>query len=773
MPPPRASAIVVVVIFGCLACAGGEEVRVGDAVAVQLRSGVILEGRLIAQDAASVTIAHGGGRVTLRREVIRRIAEPGEEMVLPAVDGSATRPATGAAEDDPGSLPWSDDEEKKIESLLDRYFTATGEAARKAVHAELAATPLKRTVAELERMRAAGEATETFYKHLPVPWRRGTPRGWYNLTLPAGYAPAKAWPLVIALHGMPSDGDNLPGWYGRWFSRRGYIVLYPTTIHASSWWPAPDEKRDLLRLLRLVCRTYRVDYRRIFCTGGSGGGIGTWHWLVTLPELFAGGISYSAAGTVLDARLKKLRHVPFYVHHGTEDFVPIASPRRAVALARKHGAEGIVFHEAKGGTHHPTREDWERGFAWLAKLPPKQASPRYLLESTEGELPAGYETVLPFAAVPDRDALAEVLAARKPKAAKWTFPKELPAADLVEGLAAVGRIVDPTCDAAAVGSEIDRLARAAAGRIRGGDGPIEKLAALNEVFFQAEGLVRDPADPTGEKPDGLVVSRVLANRAGSAATLAGVYAAVGRKLGLPVRPVVTPYHTFVRHDDGTTQLNVELTESGGSFADSVYLRGYGLRAMPGGAEPDRTANAKLLAWHAAALGLMARQAGQKTQASAAAKLALSLDPDCYRAIVLTALGERDERRFAGAVRTIRRLTARWPDYAAPRMLEGELLAALGDKIGAVRAYRAAIAAPIKPHARTKGYDAELYFRIAEIYAPLARAALDRNQPAGLRYMRLFHKNIVECLRNNRRHDRARDLFTEMGGKFVKRGGPSR
>jgi len=174
---------------------------------------------------------------------------------------------------------------------------------------------------------------------VPVPWRKGTERGWYNLALPDGYTPAKAWPLVLALHGMPSDGDNLLSWYGGYFPRRGHIVLFPTTLYRSSFWPAPAEKRELLRLLTYICKCYRVDYRRIYCTGGSGGGIGTWHWLVTLPELFAGGISISAAGTIFDRRLAKLKGVPFYVHHGTADYIPIASVRRAVEEARGYGAD--------------------------------------------------------------------------------------------------------------------------------------------------------------------------------------------------------------------------------------------------------------------------------------------------------------------------------------------------------------------------------------------------------------------------------------------------
>ena len=36
----------------------------------------------------------------------------------------------------------------------------------------------------------------------------------------------------------------------------------------------PEEQRELFRLLAYVGRRYRLDYRRLVCTGAAGGGIG-------------------------------------------------------------------------------------------------------------------------------------------------------------------------------------------------------------------------------------------------------------------------------------------------------------------------------------------------------------------------------------------------------------------------------------------------------------------------------------------------------------------
>ncbi|MCX5673699.1 MAG: hypothetical protein NTX87_01710 [Planctomycetota bacterium] len=306
-------------------------------VTVRLKSGGTICGRLVEQDAEAVRIAYpDGGTVRVSRSLIDRfeggpppaVGRPGPGA--PTATGVKTPAAAGRTPGVP--KPWSAEQERLVEQLLDRYFSAD-DGQRDAVWKKLERTPIPCHQSDLEQMRLAARDAKPFQKHVPVPWRSGTPRGWYNLALPKGYTPANAWPLVLALHGMPSDGDNLVSWYSGYFPGRGYMVLYPTTLHPGSFWAAPDEKQELLRLLRHISRLYRVDYRRIYCTGASGGGIGTWHLLVTLPDLFAGGISISAAGTVFDQRLARLKGVPFYVHHGAADEIHrTLKPRSCVRI---------------------------------------------------------------------------------------------------------------------------------------------------------------------------------------------------------------------------------------------------------------------------------------------------------------------------------------------------------------------------------------------------------------------------------------------------------
>ena len=745
-------------------------------VVVHLKGGARIQATLVAEGEESVTLSTRDGTLTLSRASIERIERPGSTQGGPA--SPRTRPSrverAPVEKLGPSGLePWPGAEEQEIEGLLDRFFAAKDDAARRAAFGKLSATRLSRGFDELERMREAAKRRGVL-RHLPVPWRKGASRAWFNLAIPKDYSPAKAWPLVLALHGMPSDGDNLVSWYSRYFPQRGTIVLFPTTIHRSSYWPAPAEKRELLKLVQHLCTQYRIDARRIYCTGASGGGIGTWHWLVTVPELFVGGISFSAAGTISDKRLEKLKGIPFYVHHGTRDYVPIASAERAVAAARRHGADKIEFYVSKGTGHTPPARDWNRAFDWLVKLPPKDVSPRYLLESPEGVLPFGYRRYLTFAVAPEREALAKILAGYKGKVAAWEFPTGMPRGGLVEGLVHVSKIVDPACDMAAVRRELKRIADAVRKTAKAGSKPVEMLYALNEAFFHAEGFARDGSDPSGAKPEGVVVSHVLRSRQGNVFALTGVYVAIASELGLPVFPVVTPYHAFARYDDGTETVNVEMTEGGGHFDDGIYRVGYGLPTLPSAAVLKERGTPTLLGAQLGALGTMARQAGSTEKAETAAGLALKVDPKCYGALLLSALLARDAKQPKRVLKHAWQVTKLWPEYAEPRLLDGEARLATGAGDAALRAFRAGVRAHIKPHAAANAFDAELYYRIAEIHAQRLRRAMKANSPAVLGLSRKFNDAIVNCLKRNGGHARAAQLLQQMGGSYTRKpGGPRR
>jgi poly(3-hydroxybutyrate) depolymerase len=761
---PACTGLAVLLIGLCHAARGEWE-----EVTLHLKDGRALEAQFVGQNDQGVTLCVNKSMFQVRRDEIARIeGRDGTERPLRpagAPSNSTAHPSTASAAGPPRQIGrWSDAEDRLVEGLLDAYFKAANDADRQAAFAKIEKTRLGRSAAELERMQQLATEAPRMQKHVPVPWRKGTDRGWYNLALPADYTPAKAWPLVLALHGMPSDGDNLVSWYSSYFPGRGWIVLLPTTVHRSSFWPAPDEKQELLRLVAHVCTLYRVDYRRIFCTGASGGGIGTWHWLVTLPDLFAGGISFSAAGMILDNRLRNLKNVPFYVHHGTKDFIPIGSAERAVTAARGYGAT-IEFHVSEGTGHTPPAADWQRAFDWLVKLPPNRLSPRRLLESPEGSLPVGYPKYHPFAPIAEAGAVERVSADNRRLVGDWHAPSGPPPADLIDGMAWVARVVDNQCDAKAVRAEIQRIAQAARAKAPAGASPTDRLYALNEVFFQSEGFARDAADPAGEKPGCLAVHSVLKSHSGGVFTLTGIYCAVARELGLPVWPVVSPYHAFGRYDDGAERVNAEMTQAGGHFDDAVYEEGYALR-IPAAGTLKSQGTGPLLAAMLGSIASAANGAVEPDLAAALSRRAMELDPTCLPATLISARIDQAAGRPREATAALQRLARTWRGYAEPPGMLGDLRRAAGDTPGAIEFYQAAIRARIKPLGLAAGFDAEVWCRIAEIHADRYEQARRAGDPAWASHLNRCSAALMACLRLNPGHPRAREVLVRIGGRTV-------
>jgi predicted peptidase len=111
----------------------------------------------------------------------------------------------------------------------------------------------------------------------------------FLLYFPKDYNPDKKWPLLIFLHGKGERGDDLekvkihgPAKLikeGRDFP---FIIAAPQCPD-SSWWSTVVLDRWLSYLLTRL----PVDQTRIYLTGLSMGGFGTWAWAMERPDRFA------------------------------------------------------------------------------------------------------------------------------------------------------------------------------------------------------------------------------------------------------------------------------------------------------------------------------------------------------------------------------------------------------------------------------------------------------------------------------------------------------
>jgi dienelactone hydrolase len=171
----------------------------------------------------------------------------------------------------------------------------------------------------------------------------------YALYVPPSYSPEKPMAFILCLHGAGFTGE---AYLDRWIPRLGekYILACPS-VTMGSWWTRYGE--DLvLKVLQEVQKAYHIDPDRIFLTGMSNGGIGTWIIGMHHADRFAG-IAPMASGIddVLFPFVENLAHTPVYVIHGVEDQVmPVQLSRD---LVKEMERRGIPYHYQEHTLTHP------------------------------------------------------------------------------------------------------------------------------------------------------------------------------------------------------------------------------------------------------------------------------------------------------------------------------------------------------------------------------------------------------------------------------------
>jgi predicted esterase len=176
----------------------------------------------------------------------------------------------------------------------------------------------------------------------------------YRVFVPSSYDGTRAFPLVIALHGMGADENSYfehyaNGLFKEEAERHGYIVACPKGRGPASMYMG-DAERDVMDVMAEMMRAYRVDPDRVYLTGHSMGGFGTLSIAMNHPELFAA-IAPVAGGVMSPMGLTKIARVPQLLIHGDADrTVPVERSRLIVAAGKKLGAE-IKYVEVPGGDH--------------------------------------------------------------------------------------------------------------------------------------------------------------------------------------------------------------------------------------------------------------------------------------------------------------------------------------------------------------------------------------------------------------------------------------
>lgn len=182
----------------------------------------------------------------------------------------------------------------------------------------------------------------------------------YLLFLPREYqSSGKDWPLLLFLHGAGERGADL-----ELVKKHGppkivetnrdfpFIVVSPQCPSNERWHPAV-----LLQLIDHVVANYRVDQQRIYVTGLSMGGFGTWALCTTAPERFAAAVPICGGGKSSEAN--RLKDLPLWVFHGAHDQIVLLHHSEEMVRAIKSAGGTVKFTVYPEGGH----DSWTETYA--------------------------------------------------------------------------------------------------------------------------------------------------------------------------------------------------------------------------------------------------------------------------------------------------------------------------------------------------------------------------------------------------------------------------
>ena len=146
----------------------------------------------------------------------------------------------------------------------------------------------------------------------------------YTTLYPSRIKKNQKVPLVVALHWGWDRSKPLPAWFGKDFLTRiiqpAFEEISPVIIAPdcpSDTWDNPTSEKAVLLLMDAIMKKYPVDSSRIFITGYSLGGIGTWYISSRHQDLFS--LAIPMASSCHEEWLRDWKDLPVFIIQGTAD----------------------------------------------------------------------------------------------------------------------------------------------------------------------------------------------------------------------------------------------------------------------------------------------------------------------------------------------------------------------------------------------------------------------------------------------------------------------
>jgi phospholipase/carboxylesterase len=194
-------------------------------------------------------------------------------------------------------------------------------------------------------------------------------RGGFSVYVPEYYAPDRAWPLVMALHGGSGNGR---GFLWRWLRDArslGAILVTPTALGAT--WALMGEDADtanLSRILDAVRSRWNIDPTKLLLTGMSDGGTFSYVTGLESASPFTHLAPVAATFHPLMAQMAdadRLRGLPIHIVHGALDWMfPVQTARISRDALMAAGAN-VTYREVDNLSHCYPREMNAPILKWL------------------------------------------------------------------------------------------------------------------------------------------------------------------------------------------------------------------------------------------------------------------------------------------------------------------------------------------------------------------------------------------------------------------------
>jgi predicted peptidase len=186
----------------------------------------------------------------------------------------------------------------------------------------------------------------------------------YAIFVPRSYTRGNPVPTILFLHGAGETGTDGTkqvriglGWYVRAHEETfPFLVVFPQS-QKRTWQADSEDGQRALAILAEVQKQFTTDPKRLYLTGLSMGGFGTWSMAAKYPDRWAAIVPICGGGNPQSA--ERIKEIPCWCFHGADDpTVKVEKSREMIEALKAAGAQPR-YTEFPGVKH----QSWDKAYA--------------------------------------------------------------------------------------------------------------------------------------------------------------------------------------------------------------------------------------------------------------------------------------------------------------------------------------------------------------------------------------------------------------------------